>query len=171
MNLDVLVYFHMASISFRKILSLLGICQYPWKSPSGTGDWAWEILSMNTRPVSCCSIGKQILPSCSACLFKGCEQLGPHCHPETLFCMYMSLECTHCHRWSTSQHYPKQCALRQYLWSVSSLPWGRDSCNEFLIWGYFSFFQAGSSFDEKVWIHFWGDIFLLLYVFGGSSCH
>lgn len=79
----------------------------------------------------------------------------------------MSLECPPCCQWSMSQDYPKQCTLRQYLWPVSSLPWGRGLCNEFLIWGYFSFFPTGSSFAEEVWIHCWGDIFCSLYVFGG----
>lgn len=102
---------------------------------------------MNTRPASCCSIGKQMLPSCSTCLFKGCEHLGPHFCLEAPFCTYMPLERAHCHQWSMSQDYPKQCALTQYLSLVSSLPWGTDLCNGFLIWGYFSFFLTGSSFD------------------------
>lgn len=166
MNLYLLVYFHMANISFRKTLSLLGLLSLSLKESK----WDWRL---NLGNIIHENRNRGLLqhrktePSSSDCWFKGCEQLSPHFCPEALFCMCMSLECVHWHQWSVPQDYPKQCALRQYLWWLSSLSWGRYFCNEFLIWGYFSFLLTGRSFAEKVWIHCWGDTCFSLYVFGG----
>lgn len=114
---------------------------YPQKSPSGTGDWAWQILSMNSKPVRCCSVG---------------GQLGPHSHPEELSVNVSSVSlCLPIHGAC-----PRQRASTQHLWSVASLPRGRNVHQEWVL-NFGDILASGSSFDKKMWICCWRHTFLL----------
>jgi len=133
-------------------------------------------MSTNTRRESCCSIGKQMLQSCSAGLFKGCEQHDSHFHPEAQFCTCVSLEfivfiCVHC----LGGACPRT-ILRNVLWDSTC-----DWCHLFLeeeICAVCSWFGNMLAFSQLAALlirrcgfpagHISSSCFMF---FGGSSCH
>lgn len=71
---------------------------YPLKSPSGTGDGAWEIQSMSNSPERCCLIGKQVVHTSIQSIFSLCVLLSsvslcsfPSVEPVPGFSQAMSL--------------------------------------------------------------------------------